>query len=223
MKTINKIGIILLLVTILIGPFLFSVACVVGEANVFGVGGALRYSWLVYFGVPVAIISMVFALKAKNNGYHHRKNVIVSCLFIPVFLLIGSERYFFADFYDYTDQIIISVNRKTALFIPTNERVVTVKYGQFDLAIEKIASSKDVFESSMDTKWENSLASPIWNLLPLEASSQVSTFNKFLFYDCVSKDCNKVTVQDDGRSCVFLAYSTSSGRLMILDEYKYKA
>lgn len=223
MKAVNKIGIALLVATILSGPLSFSIACAVGKADVFGVGGALRYSWFVYFGVVVAIGSVAFSLWTKKRGYSYKKNVIVSCFFAPICLLIGSERHFFTDFYDYSDQIVVSVNKKTGLSIPLNEGVVTTKYGSFNLGIEEIVHSKEIFESSLDARWEVSLELSVENVLPFEASSRAADFNRFLFYDCDSNEFNKVTVEGDVRPCVFLAYSTFSGRLMILDEYEYRA
>lgn len=225
MKTINFVGILLLVATFFAGPLLLSLACLVGEADIFGVGGAMPYTWFIYFGVLVAVASAAFALLMKERGYHYKKNVIVSIVFGAIWLLFGSEGFMLmsSGVFDYTNQIVVSVNQKVGLSIPENEKVVTIKEESYNLANEKIVFGKNGFELSMDDRWRDSLSSSIKNVLPLGASMQISLFDNFLFYDCETKDFNTVTVQEDGHSCVFLAYQKQTGRLLILDDYEYRA
>ena len=125
--------------------------------------------------------------------------------------------------FDYTNQIVVSVNQKVGLSIPENDKVVTIKEESYNLANEKIVFGKSGFELSMDDRWRDSLSSSIKNVLLFVVSMQISLFDNFLFYDCETKDFNTVTVQEDGHSCVFLAYQKQTGRLLILDDYEYRA
>ena len=223
MKKNNVTGIILLILSIVSAPICFAVACLVGESEIFGIGGIVYYSWIIYFAAFVSAASLGFALHAKRNGYHHKKNMVIALIVIPISIIFGSYRFVFSSNFDYSNKILVSVNQKTGLSIPTSGKVVTQKEKLFLLGNAKITFGKNDFEIGLTGNWKSSLSSSIKNVLPHEVTVQTTQFDCFTFYDCDAAKYNEVSYQESGNSCVFLAYQQSSGRLMILDEYVYKA
>ena len=219
----NKIiGIILLILSIVSLHFFFMVAWGVSESSIYGIGALIQYSWIIYFAAIIAILSMLFALLARKKGYKYKKNVIVSSIIIPISLIFGSYRFLFADEYDYTNQIIINVNQKTGLSIPDNDKVVTEIRKEYLLGNGQIVTDKKAFENTLNTDWNTSLSASINNVLPHEVSVQMTLFDHYLFYDCVSNAFNEISIQEEGHSSVFIAYNTSNGKLMLLDNYIYR-
>lgn len=220
----NKIiGIILLILSIVSLHFFFMVAWGVSESSIYGIGALIQYSWIIYFAAIIAILSMLFALLARKKGYKYKKNVIVSSIIIPISLIFGSYRFLFADEYDYTNQIIINVNQKTGLSIPDNDKVVTEIRKEYLLGNGQIVTDKKAFENTLNTDWNTSLSASINNVLPHEVSVQMTLFDHYLFYDCVSNAFTEISIQEEGHSSVFIAYNTSNGKLMLLDNYIYRA
>lgn len=73
MKRINILGRTLFCAT-LISPILsFVLASVIGEANIFGVAGIVRYSWIMFLFVPFGILSIIVGLKLKNGSQNYKK------------------------------------------------------------------------------------------------------------------------------------------------------
>ena len=82
--------------TTLISPMLsFSLASMIGEANIFGVAGIIRYSWVMLLFIPIGILSILIGFKLKNSTQKYKKNFIVSFICLPLLIIFGSYRVIF--------------------------------------------------------------------------------------------------------------------------------
>ena len=219
----KTIGLILFILTIISPIIFFFIAACVGEAQIFGMGGVIYWMWICYFGAGIALFSLVFALMEKKKGIRLRKNIIASCIVIPINIIFGSYRFIFADSYDYTNKIVLNVEKKAGIWIPENEKTITQKWDSYLIGYSKIVTEKKAFDNTLYGNWKRSLSVTIEHVLPIEIMYTTRLYDYFLFYDCVSHTYNEITNQDIGRDCVFLAYKTASGKLLLLDNYKYRA
>ena len=77
MKTRKYLGDMLFWLT-LISPMLsFSLSGEIGEVEIFGIGGLIRYSWVMLLFIPIAVLSFLIGLKLKSNNQKYKKNLII--------------------------------------------------------------------------------------------------------------------------------------------------
>ena len=59
--------------TTLISPMLsFSLVSMIGESNIFGVAGIIRYSWVMLLFIPIGILSILIGFKLKNSKQKYK-------------------------------------------------------------------------------------------------------------------------------------------------------
>ena len=44
----------------------FSLAALIGEADIFGVAGIIRYSWIMWLFIPVGVLSILIGMELKK-------------------------------------------------------------------------------------------------------------------------------------------------------------
>ena len=66
MKKQKIINIVLAILTIFSPMIAFSLACNLGEVEVFGIGGAIRYCWIMWLFVPICMVLFVLGIKLKK-------------------------------------------------------------------------------------------------------------------------------------------------------------
>lgn len=70
----------------LISPMIsFSLACLIGEADIFGITGMIRYSWIMLLLIPIGILSILIGIKLKNNNQKYKK-ILLFRLFVYHYL-----------------------------------------------------------------------------------------------------------------------------------------
>ena len=78
MKKEKVLGNILFWMTLISPMISFSLASMIGEAEIFGVAGIIRYSWLMILFIPVGILSILIGLQLKKNKQKYKKNLKIS-------------------------------------------------------------------------------------------------------------------------------------------------
>lgn len=135
--------------TTLISPIVsFSIASMIGEANIFGVAGIIRYSWVMLLFIPIGILSIVIGFKLKNSTQKYKKNFIVSFICLPLLIIFGSYRFIFNSVVSYDVNEVSIIEEKINFEIPRDIKVATNKLDLYDISYLKIlnSESKDMFE-----------------------------------------------------------------------------
>ena len=206
----------------LISPMIsFSLASMIGESEIFGVAGIVRYSWVMWLFIPPGIISLIVGKKLKQGKERYKKNYIIALICVPLLLIFGSYRFVFNSV-SYDINKVNVVEETTNLRLPRNVKIATLEFESYDLSYLKITEKqeRDHFEQDLRTSsvWETELSTKIKTLLPFDVQAEMHNFDYFLLYNIVENTYN--AYPSDGEcDCIFIAYNCEKGRLIILDNF----
>ena len=181
--------------TTLISPIVsFSIASMIGEANIFGVAGIIRYSWVMLLFIPIGILSILIGFKLKNSTQKYKKNFIVSFICLPLLIIFGSYRFIFNSVVSYDVNEVSIIEEKINFEIPRDIKVATNKLDLYDISYLKIlnSESKDMFEQEVENNqlWQKELQPEIKSLLPLNIQYESEIFEYFVFFNITSNEYN---------------------------------
>ena len=208
----------------LISPMLsFSPASMIGESNIFGVAGIIRYSWVMLLFIPIGILSILIGFKLKNSKQKYKKNLIVSFICLPLLIIFGSYRFVFNSSVSYDVNEVSIIEEKINFEIPDDIKVATNKLDLYNISYLKIINneSKDVFEQEIGNNqlWQKELKPEIKSLLPLDIQYESEVFEYFVFFNITSNEYN-ISPLSGQYECIFIAYDCDLQRLIILNDYK---
>ena len=112
MKKEKVLGNILFWMTLISPMISFSLASMIGEAEIFGVAGIIRYSWLMILFIPVGILSILIGLQLKKNKQKYKKNLIVAFISLPLLIIFGSYRFIFNSNISYDINNVLTIEDK---------------------------------------------------------------------------------------------------------------
>ena len=210
--------------TTLISPIVsFSIASMIGEANIFGVAGIIRYSWVMLLFIPIGILSILIGFKLKNSTQKYKKNFVVSFICLPLLIIFGSYRFIFNSVVSYDVNEVSIIEEKINFEIPRDIKVATNKLDLYDISYLKIlnSESKDMFEQEVENNqlWQKELQPEIKSLLPLDIQYESEIFEYFVFFNITSNEYNIPPLRGQNE-CIFIAYDCDLQRLIILNDYK---
>lgn len=210
--------------TTLISPIVsFSLASMIGEADIFGVAGIIRYSWVMLLFIPIGILSILIGFKLKNSMQKYKKNFIVSFICLPLLIIFGSYRFIFNSVVSYDVNEVSIIEEKINFEIPRDIKVATNKLDLYDISYLKIlnSESKDMFEQEVENNqlWQKELQPEIKSLLPLNIQYESEIFEYFVFFNITSNEYNIPPLRGQNE-CIFIAYDCDLQRLIILNDYK---
>ena len=210
--------------TTLISPIVsFSIASMIGEANIFGVAGIIRYSWVMLLFIPIGILSILIGFKLKNSTQKYKKNFVVSFICLPLLIIFGSYRFIFNSVVSYDVNEVSIIEEKINFEIPRDIKVATNKLDLYDISYLKIlnSESKDMFEQEVENNqlWQKELQPEIKSLLPLNIQYESEIFEYFVFFNITSNEYNIPPLSGENE-CIFIAYDCDLQRLIILNDYK---
>jgi hypothetical protein len=210
--------------TTLISPMLsFSLAGKIGEADIFGVAGIIRYSWVMLLFIPIGILSILIGFKLKNSKQKYKKNFIISSICLPLLIIFGSYRFIFDRVVSYDVNELSIIEEKVNFEIPEDIKVATNKLDLYNISYLKIidSESKDVFEQEIRNNqlWQKELKPEIKSLLPLDIQYESGVFEYFVFFNITSNEYN-ISPLSRQYECIFIAYDYDLQRLIILNDYK---
>ena len=208
----------------LISPIVsFSLASTIGEANIFGVAGIIRYSWVMLLFIPIGILSILIGFKLKTNKQKYKKNFIVSFICLPLLVIFGSYRFIFNSVVSYDVNEVAIIEDKIKFEIPNDIKVATIKLDLYNISYVKIinSESKEVFEQRIRNNqlWQEELDPEIKSLLPLHIQYESEFFEYFLFFNITSDEYNMFPPSGQYR-CIYIAYDCDLQRIIILNDYK---
>lgn len=222
MKKYKLAGTILFWLT-LISPLLsFALASLIGETDIFGIGGIVRYSWVMLLFIPIGILSIIIGIILKKGNQKYKKNLIIAIICIPLLLVFGSYRFIFSNYFSYNIDNVTAIEEITNLDLPNNVKSVTTKIDTYNVSYLKILDEEERanFENELETNemWQTELSSEIKTLLPEYVRTEVSKFDNFVFYNLTNNEYNVCPTNGESK-CVFIAYNSKQNRLIILDDY----
>lgn len=216
------LGNILFWLTLISPMTSFTLASMIGEANIFGVAGIIRYSWIMYLFIPFGILSILMGIKLKKDNQKYKKNFIISVICLPLLIIFGSYRLIFNSVsYDVNKVFVIEKNIN--LELPSKIKVATNKLELYNVSYVKIIDddSKNIFEAEIENNqlWQNTLNVEIKTILPLDIQYETETFDFFIFYNTINNEYNTLPSKGEYK-CIFIAYDCDTQRLIIMDDYK---
>jgi hypothetical protein len=221
MKKRKVLGNIFFWMTLISPVFSFVLISKIGEVNIFGVAGIVRYSWIMWLFIPVGVISVIIGLKLKRSNQKCKKNFIISFVCIPLLIIFGSYRLVFNSVSYDVDEVFI-IEDKIKINLPDDIKVATNKLDLYEISYVKIISyeSKKTFEQEIKNNqlWQNELNPNIKSLLPIDIQYESETFDYFIFYNATNDEYNK-NPMNGNCEIVFIAYDSALQRLIILNDY----
>lgn len=216
------LGNILFCLTLISPMISFILVCRIGEADIFGVAGMIRYSWVMLLFIPIGILSILIAFKLKKSNEKYKKNFIISFICIPLLIIFGSYRLIFSEIVSYDANKVSIIEDKINLKLPDKIKVSTLKQDFYDISYVKINDnySKYEFEQEIinNKLWCDKLNIQIKSLLPIDVQNESSNFDYYLFYNITNKEYNKCPNFGE-YECIFIAYDCNCDKLIILDNY----
>lgn len=205
--------------------FLFIVAIsipfIVGETYIFGQAGMIRYSWIMWFFLPIGIFLIVISSRLKKENKKYKVSFIIAFICTICIAVFGSERFIFQGMFSYDPNRMITIKNKTKLDLPNEVKIVTEKNIDCYISYVKITNreSKENFNAYIQDNffWKTELSSKIRTLLPIYIQSEVTRFDYYVFCNITNGEYNTYPVKDGKYECVLVAYDFK--RLMILDRY----
>ena len=212
-------GIILFWATLISPMISFSLAALIGEADIFGVAGIIRYSWIMWLFIPVGVLSILIGMELKKNSQNYKKNLIIALVCLPLIIIFGSYRFIFNSV-SYDVEKVDAIEEKTKLELPDQIKIATNEFDSYDISYVKIIDekSKQDFEMELrsNTLWQNRLDRQFLGLLPVNIQIEVGSFDYFVFYNLTNDEYNTYPSNNEC-NYVFIAYDNETQRLIILD------
>ena len=206
----------------MVSPMLaFSLISEVGEVEIFGVEGIVRYSFVMWFFIPIGVLSVFVGKMLARNGEKYKKNYVIAFICLPLLLIFGSFRFIF-NTVSYDDDILRGVEERTALDLPDEVKIATHKFEQCNLIYLKITDDAEAedFEQELENNecWRNTPSSKLESLLPLNIKYEIQGFDFFAFYNMTDGEYNTYP-QDGEHVCTFIAYDSDMKRMIIVDSF----
>ncbi len=225
MKKRKKIGNLLFWITLISPMVSFSLTSVIGEANIFGVAGIIRYSWIMWLFIPLGILSILIGLKLKKGKQKYKKNFIIAFICLPLIIIFGSYRFIFCNTISYDTNRVNVIKDIIKLELPEQIKIATTKRDSYNISYLKILNneSKVKFEQGLEINqlWKKELSSKIKSLLPFDIQYETGTFDYFVFYNVTNDEYNICPLEGEYES-IFIAYDRELKRLIIIDDYIIK-
>ena len=221
MKKYNALSSILFWAALSSPMFAFITLCSIIDTDVFGLEGAIPYTWIMWLFTPISFLSITFYFVQKSHGLIFNKNIIIGLISLSLLLVYGSFCLLFRNT-SYNKNIIDIIENKTSINIPNDVKIVTCNRIDYTLSYAKVLSDdeKKQFELELvcDPVWRKELGSKIASILPTSVSNDIRTFDYVLFYNVTTGEYN--SYPPDGKNeIIVIAYDCSLRRLLIISDY----
>lgn len=159
-------------------PLSFSLCAKIGEADIFSVGGIIRYSWIMLLFTPLCLTSLIYGFYLKKQSLKYKKNIYVSIICIPLLLIFGSYRFIFNSIVSYDNSQVMEVEEKIKFDLPDELKLSTQIFeDEFVVTYAKIMNekSKKDFEENVSKSnlWTSSLSTNINGVLPYNIQFEI--------------------------------------------------
>ena len=213
-----------IVLSILVVPFSFSLAGEIGEQQIYGLAGMMRYMWIMWLMTPIGIGSIILGLKLKKIGCSYKGSVIVGAISVAFLVLTGSYSFLSGSLYD--DEALLTITNHSGVVFPENTKAAQTDYIDFKVCIATIApSDQNQFETYLrsSNKSTNTLDPVVKNLMPDMVKHYFgengSPYELFMFLNLTTGAYNTTPAQFQETPCVLLAYDCDTGRVLAVSDY----
>lgn len=220
----KKTSITFIVLSVLVVPLSFSLAGEIGEQQIYGLAGMMRYMWIMWLMTPIGIGSIILGFKLKKRGCSYKGNVIVGVISIAFLILIGSYSFTSGSLYD--DEALLIITNHSGVEFPENTKAAQTDYVDFKVCVATIAPSDQMqFETYLRNSNEstNTLDPVVKNLMPDMVKHYLgengSPYELFIFRNLTTGEYNTTPTQFQETPCVFLAYDCDTGRILAVSDY----
>jgi hypothetical protein len=214
-------------VPLIVLPVSFSVMAGLGRPDIFGVGGLVRYSWVMWFFLPVLFFPIFWGVRCKKHFTPYKRYFVVSIISILLVLVFGSFRFAFSDMIDYSTDSISYIEGFADVYIPDDVKMVTEHmenvqgfdpyYISYILLTDPAQVSTFEREVQRDTRWVEQLPTSVKGLLPSFHQMEIEPFDYFLFYNLTTDTYNTFPTSDYN-NCIFIAYDSQRQCLYVIHD-----
>lgn len=221
MKTKKILFNILFWVTLITPMISFYLAGLIGETNIFGVFGLIRYSWIMLLFIPIPILMLFIANYLKKHKEKCRKYYIICFICLPLLIIFGSYRFVFYNFVTYQSSIFTKFENDLNIDLPNDIKIAMGKVDSYSLGYAKIQNNEEKreFEQNInnDDLWETKLSQSGKEILPIYVQHELIGFDYFLVYNSTSNEFNVATHRGD--NVIFISYSCEGNRFIFLYDF----
>lgn len=221
MKKLKVLGNILFWATLISPIVAFALASEIGESDIFSTMGIVRYIWIMWLFIPIAVLSILIGIKLKKNDQKYKKNFVIA--FICIFFLViwGSFGSIFSETISFDVSKVSAIEEEINLELPDSVKVATQYFDSGSETYIKIidTESKKKFEAEIENNqlWQKKLNPAIKSLIPTYMQNEVSlSFDVFVFYNVTSDEYNVYPSTEKYKS-IFIAYDYEMQRILVLE------
>lgn len=220
MKTLKALSIMLFVGAIAAGPLTFSIACLIGNVEIFGLAG-MSYLWLMLPFSVIPIASIIIGLVLHRKGLKAAKNIVAGSIMTCLMIAIGTYSFSIAP--DRSGAFLDEVRSRTGLIIPY--KCESASYGFYDGRVGNALISdpdeKRSFEESInhDDRWLHELTPASKGVLPPVFLSTIGNCDWYsLFVEPMGMFNPKEFVTGE-YSVTLVAYQISKSHIYVFDSY----
>lgn len=219
--TKNKTTVLLIIFSIVAMPLAFTIICLVGEVQIFGINGIIgQWSWIFYLVLPLPITLIIIGVKRKKEQCGYKANFIIGTIIICFILILGVGSADIKKSVDYTDKHVKETEQLLQIDMPDNMKVVTDRRSKQISTFAKITSSNEKvnFENNLSFDvWKDHLSTNIQNSLPLDVEVRIKEFDYFIFYNKTTNEYNAFPSTTGEYESVIVGYNETIGYFMIVE------
>lgn len=208
----------------LISPCIaFSLAALIGEADMFTVLGIVRYSWIMFLFLPFGILSFFYSMHLKKNNKKYKKNLIIAMICVPILVLFGSYRFIFSNVISFDNAYLNKFETQLNISFPKSIKTATritdschITYAHIESKNEQTSFYSMILDNS---QWSNYLEEQEKNKLPQIILYEISNFGYYFFYDVTNSKYDVNLNIDSTTEIMFIAYDKVHSRLIFVDNF----
>lgn len=213
------ISIVLFIAAILTVPIAFSLACVIGNVEVFGFAG-MAFLWLMLPFCSVPLGSLLFGIVMTKRGVRSIKNIVAGSVAATFALIVGASSFSFE--IDGSGAFLREASATTGIALP--EKVEASSYreygGRVGNAIVLDIYEKSVFEEETRSgRWSPSLTPAMKTVLPAGMIAELGSFEAYCLYVSPLGEFSPEWLPRGEYEITFLSYKRAKGHLRIFDSY----
>lgn len=217
LKILGVVTSVLTAIAPIVGVFL---STSIGEPHIFGMGGSIRYLWIMWLFLPIGICCAVVGVLLKKRNLKYKRNLRIAVICIPILFVFGLLAFVNSG-YTYDTTPVVAVEKQLGIDLPNQIEVVNE---ETDFGIASYCKlideqEKQQFEAQLATSslWQKELNPNLAQLLPMFFQMMTQDFDYFLFYNATENTFNTYPSQTE-TNCIYICYSKDLNRLFVLSE-----
>lgn len=194
--------------------------------------------WVFFLMLPISIASLIFGIIYKRKGFKTTKNIVVGIIFTVLLTAYGSFTFFFSGLYSHDFSYVGKIETAIHFDLPNTGDIIIHDYTQevqfkneiidcnsisdikFTAAEEVAKFNKELKESEL---WLTAIKTNLIGFTPYkyQAPTYSGQYDYYMIYNIDLKSYNTIPKESDKYSYIFIAYSSTEGKMKIY-EYSCK-